>query len=123
MMKRSICPVLALLLVILAVSQAGHARVAIGTLEGVVLDSHGKPVAGATVTAQTSDGTRPFATHSGADGHFHFTRFPIGQYDMRAYSHGMFSDWVKRIPVHTGKKTSVTLRLPPPADISVSVPK
>jgi len=34
----------------------------------------------------------------------------------------MFSDWTKRISIRSGKTTEVTLRLPPPADVSVRVP-
>jgi len=71
---------------------------------------------------QSSDGTRPYATHTDANGHFQFVRYETGQYDLRAYSNGMFSDWTKRISIRSGKTTEVTLRLPPPADVSVTVP-
>jgi len=97
------------------------ARGPIGNLTGTVLDAKGKPVADATVTMQSSDGKKPYATHTGADGHFQFTRYETGQYDLRAYSNGMFSDWAKRISIRSQKTTEVTLRLPPPADQSVSV--
>ena len=105
---------LLLLLAILGLGEAGNARVAIGTMAGTVVDSHGKPVAGATVTIQTSEGVRPFATHTDASGHFEFTRFETGQYDLRAYSNGVFSDWQKRIMIHTKKPTKITLRIPDP---------
>jgi hypothetical protein len=106
---------------IIGTAGIGQARAAIGTMEGTVVDSHGNPVADATVTMQTSDGSRPYATHTDAHGHFEFLRFETGQYDLQAYSHGMFSQWTKRISIHRGKKTAVTLRLPPVADISVTV--
>ena len=121
MIKPRIFLVFLFLAVILGTVETGHARVATGTMEGTVLDSHGNPVPGATVTMQTSDGSRPFATHTDARGHFEFTRYEPGQYDLQAYSHGMFSNWTKRISIRRGKKTAVTLRLPPPADISVTV--
>ena len=114
--------IVVLLLVALGGAPAGGAKVAIGTMAGMVLDSHGRPVAGATVTMQSSDGTRPYATHTDANGHFQFVRYETGQYDLRAYSNGMFSDWTKRISIRSGKTTEVTLRLPPPADVSVTVP-
>jgi len=114
--------IVVLLLVALGGAPAGSAKVAIGTMAGMVLDSHGRPVAGATVTMQSSDGTRPYATHTDANGHFQFVRYETGQYDLRAYSNGMFSDWTKRISIRSGKTTEVTLRLPPPADVSVTVP-
>jgi hypothetical protein len=97
------------------------ARGPVGNLTGTVVDAKGKPVADATVTMQSSDGKKPYATHTDADGHFQFTRYETGQYDLRAYSSGMFSDWAKRISIRSQKTTALTLRLPPPADQSVSV--
>jgi Carboxypeptidase regulatory-like domain len=99
------------------------ARGPIGNLSGTVLDSKGQPVAQATVTMQSSDGKKPYATHTDAGGHFQFTRYDTGQYDLRAYSRGMFSDWTKRITIRSQKTTEVTLRMPPPADDSVTVTK
>ena len=121
MIKPRVFPVLLFLLVILGIAGIAQARVATGTLEGTVVDAHGRPVADATVTMQTSDASRPYATHTDAHGHFQFARFETGQYDLQAYSHGMFSEWTKRISIHRGKKTAVILRLPPAADVSVTV--
>ena len=123
MTKPRIVAILLFLAAILGTARTGQARVATGTMEGTVVDSRGNPVADATVTMQTSDGSRPFATHTDAYGHFEFSRFETGQYDLQAYSHGMFSIWTKRISIHRGKRTAVTLRLPPVADISVTVKK
>lgn len=120
-MKRSMC--LMALLVALGLASAAYARVAIGTLAGTVLDAKGKPVAGATVTMQTSAGDYPHATHTDASGHFEFTRYETGQYDLRAYANGMFSEWVKRVSIRRGKTTKVTLHMPPAADVSVTVSK
>jgi protocatechuate 3,4-dioxygenase beta subunit len=83
----------------------------VGTLSGTVLDAHGKPVADASVTIQTSDGLHPHATHTDSSGRFEFARFATGQYDLRAYSNGVFSDWDKRILIRSKKTTEVTLRL------------
>ena len=121
MTKPAIVAMLLFLAVIFGTAGIGQARVATGTMEGTVVDSHGKPVADATVTMQTSEGSRPYATHTDARGHFEFARFETGQYDLQAYSHGMFSTWTKRISIHRGKRTGVTLHLPPVADISVTV--
>lgn len=118
-MKRSMFVIA--LLAALSIAATGNARVAIGTLAGTVLDAKGKPVADATVTMQTSDGDHPHATHTDANGHFEFTRYEIGQYDLRAYANGMFSGWVKRVSIRRGKTTAVTLRMPPAADQSVEV--
>jgi hypothetical protein len=116
-LQRFVC----FLLLISALGMAASANGPIGELQGTVLDSKGKPVPDATVTLQTSDGNHPHATHTDATGHFKFTRFETGQYDLRAYSNGMFSDWTKRISIHSKKTTEVTLRMPPPADVSVTV--
>ena len=115
---------IAFLLFLLAASGIVATAIAngpIGEIAGTVLDSKGKPVADATVTMQSSDGKRPYATHTDAEGHFKFLRYETGQYDLRAYSHGMFSEWTKRVTIRSKKTTEVTLRMPPPADESVNV--
>ncbi len=88
------------------------AKVTTGTLEGTVLDSHGKALSGATVTIQTSDGRHPHATRTDARGHFEFLRFEVGQYDVRAYINGSYSDWAKRVVIRSMKPNSITLRIP-----------
>ena len=118
-MQRSILGLL--LIAALGMASTASARGPIGELKGMVLDSKGKPVADATVTMQSSDGKQPFATHTDASGHFEFMRFETGQYDLRAYSKGMFSDWTKRVSIRSKKTTEVTLHMPPPADVSVTV--
>lgn len=101
-----------LCIAVLGVAVAGYARVAIGTLAGTVLDAQSRPVARATVTMQSSDGQRPNATHTDASGRFEFARFRTGQYDVRAYANGVFSDWTKRVLIRPNKTTEITLRLP-----------
>ncbi|MDE3111267.1 MAG: carboxypeptidase regulatory-like domain-containing protein [Acidobacteriota bacterium] len=106
---------------IAALPRISSARVRVGTLSGVVLDANGEPVHHATVTMQTSYGDRPNATHTDSAGRFHFVRFRTGQYDLRAYSKGSFSPWVKRITIRANRTTEVTLRMPPAADVTVNV--
>ncbi|HTW23026.1 MAG TPA: carboxypeptidase-like regulatory domain-containing protein [Candidatus Baltobacteraceae bacterium] len=115
--------VLILFAAILGIAAAGNARVRIGAIAGTVVDAHGKPVPDATVTMQTSYGQSPSATHTDAKGHFAFERYEVGQYDLQAYWHGMFSDWTKRVVIRTDRTTEITLRLPPAADITVDVSK
>lgn len=85
------------------------------------MDAQGKAVPEASVTIQTSDGLKPHATHTDASGHFEFARFDAGQYDVRAYSDGQFSDWSKRIVIRPKKTTEITLRMPPKSDEKVKV--
>jgi hypothetical protein len=105
------------------IAQMGAAKGPIGTLSGTVVDSHGRPVASATITMQTSVGSRAYARHSDPNGHFEFLRFEPGQYDLRAYAQGSFSDWLRRISIHANKTTEVTLHMPPLADETVKVPQ
>jgi hypothetical protein len=122
-MARVRWPVFLLFTVVLGFAAVANAGVRIGTIAGTVLDAHGKPVADATITMQTSYGQSPSATHTDAKGHFEFVRYETGQYDLRAYWHGMFSEWTKRVVIRSNKTTEVTLRMPPAADITVNVSK
>lgn len=100
--------------VALSISLFSHplpARTATGSLEGTVLDAHGNPLPGAQVTIQTSYGTHPHVTHTDASGHFEFLRFATGQYDLRAYHNGAYSDWTKRVTLRATKNAPVTLKL------------
>ena len=103
-----------------ATARAQFAR-GLGTVQGTVLDAHGKPVPEASVTIQTSDGLKPHATHTDSSGHYEFARYDAGQYDLRAYSKGQFSDWSKHIVIRPKKTTDVTLRMPPESTEKVNV--
>jgi hypothetical protein len=106
---------------ILGVAAVGNARVGIGTLAGTVVDHKGKPVAGASVTIQTSDGRHPHSTTTNEQGRFYFPELIHGLYDIRAYSIGLWTDWKHNTAVRTGKQTDVKLRLPAPATQSPPV--
>ena len=119
----TVCAMPALLLALTFGAAAARAQFArgLGTVQGTVLDAHGKPVAQASVTIQTSDGLKPHATHTDSNGHYEFARYDAGQYDLRAYSKGQFSDWSKHIVIRPKKTTEVTLRLPPESTEKVTV--
>ncbi|HWF37011.1 MAG TPA: carboxypeptidase-like regulatory domain-containing protein [Candidatus Acidoferrales bacterium] len=93
-------------------AQVLQAKAATANIEGTVLNSEGKPVAGALVTIQTSYGAHPHATHTDASGHFRFSHFATGQYDLRAYHSGCYSDWNRRVPIRSAKNAPVTLHIP-----------
>lgn len=120
-MRRPMATILAMLVIASLTLVAAAQSVPIGTLEGIVLDGQGKPVADASVTIQTSDGLHPHAKRTDGNGHFEFTRWETGQYDVRAYANGMFSDWDKRIMIRSKKTTRITLRLPKKSDEKVVV--
>jgi hypothetical protein len=94
----------------------------LGTLQGQVVDAKGNPVSDASVTIQTSDGLHPHATHTDANGHFEFARYSAGQYDVRAYYKGSFTQWSKRLVIRPKKTTDVTLALPAESAETVVVP-
>jgi Carboxypeptidase regulatory-like domain len=114
-MRKPIVATLGMLAIAFLALSAAAQKMAIpvGTLEGTVVDAQNKPVANASVTIQTSDGQKPHATHTDENGHFQFARWETGQYDLRAYSNGVFSDWEKRIMIHSKKPTKITIHLPP----------
>jgi Carboxypeptidase regulatory-like domain len=101
----------AVALAMLFLSGASNARTAAGNLGGTVLDAQGKPVAGASVVIQTSDGEHPHATRTDGRGHFEFARFATGQYDLRAEFRGANSRWVQRVLIRSHRTTKITLRL------------
>ncbi|HVO56833.1 MAG TPA: carboxypeptidase-like regulatory domain-containing protein [Dongiaceae bacterium] len=80
-------------------------------LSGVVLGPNDKPVANAAVSYQSSGGNAPHAVHTDAHGRFTIHKLPADNYDLRASSNGVFSEWEKNVTLHTGQTRSVTLRL------------
>jgi Carboxypeptidase regulatory-like domain len=81
------------------------------TLTGVVLGPDDKPVSHAVVTYQSSAGMAPHAVHTDSHGHFTIAKLKGDNYDLRASSKGVFSEWEKNVMVHSGSAKSVTLRL------------
>ena len=81
------------------------------TFQGIVLDSNGRPVKGASVMCQTSSGMKPRAVHTDSRGHFFITGLKRENYDLRAYANGSYSDWEKNIPMGSTQTKEVTLQL------------
>jgi hypothetical protein len=86
-----------------------------GTLAGTVVNEHGRPVAGASVTMQNADGLSPHATTTNAEGRFFFPELEHGYYDVRAATKTSRSEWKHNIEIKTGKQTEVRLELRPKA--------
>jgi hypothetical protein len=107
-MKRSAA--IFLLIAALACRLAADTK-GIGTLAGTVIGPGGRPVAGARVTSQGADGTKPQSTITNGDGRFFFPELRNGYYDVRAYHRGTWTDWKHNVEVKTGKQTEVKLQL------------
>jgi hypothetical protein len=87
-------------------------RAARATLDGIVTEADGTPVAGAKVVIQTSDGKNPRGARTDAKGHFAFRLLRHGFYDVRASREKRSSEWVRNLVVRSGTIVTVTLVLP-----------
>lgn len=80
-------------------------------LTGVVIGPDDKPVPHASITYQSSAGIAPHAVRADSRGHFSITKLKADNYDLRASSRGVFSEWEKNVTVRSGSTKSVTLHL------------
>lgn len=81
------------------------------TLSGVVLGPDDKPVPHASVSYQSSGGIAPHAVYTDSRGRFTITKLKSDNYDVRASSKGIFSEWEKNIMLLKGKTEYITLQL------------
>jgi Carboxypeptidase regulatory-like domain len=81
------------------------------TLSGVVLGPDDKPVPHASVSYQSSGGNAPHAVYTDSRGRFTVTKLKADNYDVRASSKGVFSEWEKNITLRKGKTEYITLQL------------
>jgi len=100
-----------LLSMVAQVALADHHSTGSGELSGVVIGPDDKPVPHASITYQSSAGMAPHAVNADSHGHFAITKLKADNYDLRASSRGVFSEWEKNVTVHSGGTKSVTLRL------------
>lgn len=111
-MRRALISVVVVLLVALGAAQNLAAqKKGAGVLSGVVLGPDDKPVPHASVSYQSSSGTAPHAVHADSQGRFTITKLRSDDYDLRASSKGVFSEWEKNVAVRSGQTKSLTLRL------------
>jgi hypothetical protein len=87
-------------------------------ITGRVLGPDGKPVGGAWVSLQSSDGNKPRTTQTNAQGQFSFL-LDSGAYDLRAHADTGRSAWRRNVRVVRRKKTDVALRLEPKSPAAV----
>jgi carboxypeptidase family protein len=81
------------------------------TLTGIVLGPDDKPVPHASVSYQSSGGNAPHATFTNSKGRFTITKLRADNYDMRASSKGIFSEWQKNVALGRGQTKDITLQL------------
>jgi len=85
----------------------------LGTIGGQVLSANGKPVAGAHVTVQTTEGHHLQTADTNEQGRFWFASLPEGQYSVRATYEDRVSEWRQGLWVAPGEQTTVVLHLRP----------
>jgi Carboxypeptidase regulatory-like domain len=81
------------------------------TLSGVVLGPDDKPVAHASVSYQSSNGSAPHVVRTDSQGHFTISKLKADNYDLRASGKGVFSEWQKNVILKSGATKELTLRL------------
>jgi hypothetical protein len=80
-------------------------------LTGIVRGDDGKPVAHAAVSCQSSAGIAAKVVYTDAHGRFTISGLRQDNYDVRASTNGVYSDWVKNILVKKGQTKEITIRL------------
>lgn len=104
--------VVGFLCAVVAASVSAAARPGgVGTVGGQVLSASGKPVAGAHVTLQTTEGGHLQVTDTNDQGRFWFASLPEGQYSVRASDGSRVSEWRQGVWVAPGEQTNVVLHL------------
>jgi Carboxypeptidase regulatory-like domain len=91
-------------------AQTSHGTAAI---EGVVIGPDAKPVAGARVFLQPSDGRIPRIAQTDSEGHYRFHNLRQDFYDVRAQLNGRRSDWTRNVNLRSGAQVMVNLKLKP----------
>ena len=81
------------------------------TLTGLVIGPDDKPVPHAAITYQSSGGNEPHAVHTDSKGHFTISHLKADNYDIRASSKGIFSEWMKNVTLPKGQTRTVEMRL------------
>ena len=112
-MRRAVILIAVFLIALVAVRGVVAAPQSKGsaTLSGVVIGPDDKPVPHASVSYQSSGGNAPHAVYTDARGRFTITKLKSDNYDLRASSKGIFSEWVKNITLRKGHTEFITVQL------------
>jgi hypothetical protein len=112
-MRRAVILIVVFLMALVAARGvlAGPQSRGSATLTGVVIGPDDKPVPHASVSYQSSGGNAPHAVYTDSRGRFTITKLKSDNYDVRASSKGIFSEWEKNITLRRGKTQYITLQL------------
>src|SRR5437660_8304708 len=87
-----------------------HAQLVTANLQGVVTDSSGAVIAGASITASDSETGVQRTTTTNADGFYRFNLLPRGQYELQAPKSGFTGERLK-VNLTVGDTITANLRL------------
>jgi hypothetical protein len=90
---------------------AAQRRTGHGTLRGTVIGPDDKPVPHASITYQSSAGMKVHIAHADSQGRFSLTKLKTDNYEVRADSQGLFSEWMHNVQVTAGRERALDLRL------------
>jgi len=104
-------PALCAVMAVYAAPQSSAKSKGKASISGVVIGPDDKPVPHASITYQSSGGSAPHAVRADGHGKFVIGGLRSDNYDLRATSHGIFSEWEKNVNVRRGQSKSITLTL------------
>jgi hypothetical protein len=112
-MRRAIILIAVFLTTLMAVRGmlAAPQRKGSAVLSGIVVGPDDKPVPHASVSYQSSGGNAPHAVYTDSRGRFTITKLKSDNYDVRASSKGIFSEWEKNVTLRKGHTEYITLQL------------
>jgi len=84
-----------ILLMIVCSATIAHAQLVTSNLQGVITDSSGAVIAGASITASDSETGVQRTTTTNADGFYRFNLLPRGQYEVQAQKGGFAAERLK----------------------------
>jgi hypothetical protein len=83
------------------------------SIEGLIADDHGNPVAGASIEARNTMSGVVMRTRADAGGHYELAGLRAGRYSLWVQAPGYESMWISEIIVKRGKATRKDVRLTP----------
>lgn len=90
---------------------AGARSAGRGNLNGRVIGPDDRPVPHAVVTYQSSAGMKVHIVRADSQGRFEISRLKTDNYEVRADSKGLFSEWIHNVQVTAGRGRTIELRL------------